>query len=99
MGKDLFFINRGKVEILAGEQETSYGEMGPGDYFGYLSLALGEHRSASVRARDYAEVLVLDKSRYDGISSEYPEFLQVMKKVSEEQSERASQLLLEGIVL
>ena len=98
-GKSLFFINRGQVEILSGEQETSYGEMGPGDYFGYLSLALGEHRSASVRALDYTEVLILDKARYDEISSEYPEFLQVMKKVSAEQSEKASQLLLEGIVL
>jgi voltage-gated potassium channel len=99
VGKNLVFINRGQVEILVGKDESSHGEMGPGDYFGYLSLALGEHRSASVRARDYTEVLVLDKSRYDEISSEYPEFLQVMKKVSAEQSERASQLLLEGIVL
>lgn len=99
VGKNIFFINRGQVEILTGEDETHHGNMGPGDYFGHLSLALGEHRSASVRALDYTEVLVLDKSRYEEISAEYPEFLRVMKKVSAEHSERTSQLLLEGVVL
>ena len=98
-GKNLIFINRGQVEILAEEDKAHHGYMGPGDYFGYLTLALGEHRTASVRACDYAEVLVLDKSRYERISAEYPEFLQVMKKVSAKQSERASQLLLAGVVL
>ena len=73
--------------------------MGPGDYFGYLSLALREQHSGSVRACNYCEVLILNKVSYDEISVEYPEFLQVMKKVSAEHSERASQLLLEGIVL
>ncbi|MEH6549841.1 MAG: ion transporter [Pseudomonadales bacterium] len=99
VGKNLYFINRGQVEILSGANETQHGTMGPGDYFGHLSQVLGEHRSASVRATGYTEVLVLDKLRYEQISAEYPEFQQVMKKVSVEQSERASQLLLDGIVL
>jgi hypothetical protein len=98
-GKNLIFINRGRVEILSEEEQSHHGYMGPGDYFGYLTLALGEQRSASVRACDYAEVLVLDKSRYERISADYPEFRQVMKKISAEQSERASQLLLAGVVL
>ena len=99
VGKNIIFITQGEVEILVGEDEVSHGTLGPGDYFGYLSLALKEHRSASIRACDYCEVLILDKSRYDEISTEYPEFLQVMKQVSAEHSGRASQLLLEGIVL
>ena len=99
MGKSIVFITRGEVEILAGEKEKIYATMGPGDYFGYLSLALKEPRSGSVRARNYCEVLILDKASYEEISAEYPEFLQVMKKVSAERSEQASELLLEGVVL
>jgi len=99
VGRQIIFIARGEAEILAGAQESNFGTMGPGDYFGYLSLALGEQRSGSVRACDYCEVLILDKQSYDEISAEYPEFLQVLKKVSAEHSERASQLLLEGVVL
>ena len=99
VGKALFFINRGKVEILSGEQEASHGVMRDGDYFGHISMALSEHRSASVRACDYTEILVLDKANYESIKSEYPELVAVMKKVSGEQSERASQLLMDGVVL
>ncbi len=99
VGKNIIFITRGQVEILAGDDGKIYGTMGPGDYFGYLSLALREQHSGSVRACNYCEVLILNNVSYDEISIEYPEFLQMMKKVSAEHSERASQLLLEGIVL
>jgi hypothetical protein len=97
--KSILFIVSGDVEIVAGENQQTFSTMGAGDYFGYLSLALGESPSGSVRASDYCEALILDKTAYDRISSEYPEFLQVMKKVSAERSEQASELLLEGIVL
>jgi hypothetical protein len=99
VGKSIFFITSGEVEIVAGEDEKNYGALGPGDYFGYLSLVLGEQCSGSVRARDYCEVLMLDKVNYDAVSSSYGEFKEVMKKVSAERSEQASELLLQGIVL
>jgi len=99
VGKAMTFISSGKVEIIAGEEEKHFGAMGPGDYFGYLSLALGEQCTGSVRAIDYCEVLILDKVGHEALSSEYEEYLHVMKKVSAERSERASELLLEGIVL
>lgn len=99
VGKSIIFITSGEVEIVAGEDEKVYGTLGPGDYFGYLSLALGEQRSGSVRACDYCEVLILEKVAYDAVSVEYPEFLQVMKSISAERGEQASELLLEGVVL
>lgn len=99
VGKSIVFITRGEVEIVAGKDARSYGTMGPGDYFGYLSLALKEQRSGSVRARDYCEVLILDKESYDAIGAEYPEFMQVLKRVSAERSAQASELLLAGVVL
>jgi hypothetical protein len=99
LGKSIVFITVGRVEILVGEKQTSYGELGPGDYYGHLTLALGEHRTASVRACDYCEVFILNKPSYDEISIEYPEFVAVMKKVSAQRSERTSALLLEGVVL
>jgi hypothetical protein len=99
VGKTIIFITSGEAEIIAGQEETAYGLMGPGDYFGYLSLTLREPRSGSVRAIDYCETLILEKADYDLISAEYPEFREVMKTVSAGQSERVSALLLEGVVL
>jgi hypothetical protein len=98
-GKNIIFITRGEVDVIAGNDDTHFATMGVGDYFGHLSLALLEQRSGSVRARDYCEVLILDKSCYDEISAEYPDFMQVMKKVSAEYAEKSSELLMEGIVL
>lgn len=99
VGKAMVFITSGEVEIVAGEDEDIKGTMGPGDYFGYLSLALKEQCSVSVRAVDYCEVLILDREGFDTVSTECPEFLTVLKRASEERSEQASELLLEGIVL
>jgi hypothetical protein len=52
-----------------------------------------------VRARDYCEALILTLDAYETLGRDYPEFLQVLKTVSAERSEKASELLLEGIVL
>ena len=98
-GRSIVFITRGEVEIVAGPEQTVHGTLEPGDYFGYLSLALKERRSGSVRALDYCEALVLDQDSYAALSEEYPEFMQVLKTVSAERSEQASELLLEGVVL
>ena len=99
VGSDMIFITRGTVEIIAGAEEVTFGTMVSGDYFGYLSLVLGEPRSGSVRACDYCEVLILEKGTYEEICSSYPELVQVMKTVSAERSELASDLLLQGIIL
>ena len=99
VGGNIIFITSGEVEIVSGAEEESCGVMGPGDYFGYLSLALHEQGSGSVRALEYCEVLTLEKDTYDEISASYPQFLEVMKKVSAERSELASDLLLKGVVL
>ena len=99
VGNSIVFITHGEVDVVAGEEEQALATMGPADYFGYLSLALKEQRSGSVRARDYCEALILTQDAYETLGRDYPEFLQVLKTVSAERSEKASELLLEGIVL
>ena len=99
LGKSIFFIVEGSVEIISVEQGKSWGTMDEGDYFGYMSLALGEHRTATIRAIGFCDLLILDKENFNRIKSEFPEFNEVLKRVSAERTERLSELLLEGIVL
>ena len=87
------------MEIVSVANEKSYGTMSEGDYFGFMSLTLGERRTASIKALSYCEVLVLDRSRFNQIKEEFPEFADVLKKVSAERSEQLSELVMEGIVL
>jgi voltage-gated potassium channel len=59
LGKEIFFISRGKVAITSADGTKDHGTLEDGDYFGDLSLILGERRTASVRALTYCEIFVL----------------------------------------
>lgn len=98
-GQEIVFITRGEAEILGDEPGKPVATLGPGDYFGHLSLALREQRSVSVQAKGYCEALILSQEDYANITADYPEFREVMKRVAAERSEQASALLLQGIVL
>ena len=70
-----------------------------GDYFGDLTLLLGENRSASVRSVSFSEVFLLRAEAYHRIRAEYPDLREVLTKSSQERSDTVNQLVLEGIVL
>jgi hypothetical protein len=98
-GKSIFFIVEGSVEIIDVKNKKSSGTLGEGDYFGYMSLALGERRTASIKAIGYCDLLILNKEDFNRIKTEFPEFNDVLKRVSAERTEQLSELILEGIVL
>lgn len=99
VGKQIYFLTHGSAEIVADNEDHSYGFLSPGDYFGHLSLMLSERRTASIVARDFCEVLILTKSKFDEITREFPEFKDVLKRVSAEKTERTEELIMEGVVL
>jgi voltage-gated potassium channel len=98
-GKSIFFIAEGTVEICSDAGKKSYGTMSNGDYFGFMSLTLDERRTASIKALSYCEMLVLDRADFGRIKEEFPEFSDVLKRVSAERSEQLSELVMEGIIL
>lgn len=98
-GEDICFISRGDAVITSGDEDRERGTLGEGDYFGHLSLMLGERRTASVTAKSYCETFHLEGADYHRIKSEYPEFREVLKKVSAEKSGILAEHVLEGIVL
>ncbi|MGE5259021.1 MAG: ion transporter [Hyphomicrobiales bacterium] len=99
IGKEIYFLSHGKVEILSEEEKVIHGTLEDGDYFGDLSLILKERRSASVRALTYCEVFILTKKDFNQIKNDYPEFREVLKKVSSEKTEKVVSLLLRGVTL
>jgi hypothetical protein len=97
--KEIFFISKGVVEIIDDSGKNKKGQMSEGEYFGNLSIMLGEKRTGSVRTTDFCETFVLYSQDFFRIKDEYPEFMNVMKKMASEKTEKTTQLLLEGIVL
>ena len=99
VGKEIYFICSGEMEIMSDEGRKIHGTFETGDYFGHLSLVLGEKRTASVRTLSYCDVFILTKDNLDRIRNEYPEFRDVLKKMLSEKTEKTAELLLEGIAL
>ena len=99
VGKEIYFISRGTVEITTNEGRNSHGTMKGGDYFGDLSLILREKRTASVRALTYCEVFKLGRTDFNRIKDEYPEFRDVLTKMSSEKTDKVSAHVLGGVIL
>jgi hypothetical protein len=97
VGKEIFFISHGKMEIRKDNEKCGF--MEDGDYFGDLSLILSEIRTASVRTLTYCEVFVLTNTEFKRIKEEYSEFHDILKRIATEQQEKRSELLLKGIIL
>jgi hypothetical protein len=99
LGKEIYFLSRGRAEIISDGGKSHHGHFEGGDYFGDLSLLLGEKRTASVRALTYCEIFILNRSDYNRIKNEYSEFREVLTKTSAQKTAKVSALIMDGITL
>ena len=76
-GECAYILFNGTVEIfkaLGTPDERSFGLRGPGDVIGEMSLVdPGQPRSASVRAQNAVEALVVDRERFHALLLQYPQ--------------------------
>jgi len=100
-GSEMFIIDDGEVEIvrMLGDSERIVTTLGPGDFFGEMSVLESRPRSASARARVACRLLPIDASTLDALLREHPEVaVRMMRKLSarlrkyEEEEERAARV-------
>ena len=74
-GDCLYFILSGSVSVIK-HMETSQAihlaDMGPNDYFGEMALFDNQPRSASVKAREDTQLLILKRFEFEELMKEYP---------------------------
>jgi CRP/FNR family transcriptional regulator, cyclic AMP receptor protein len=70
MGREFFFIVEGTASVRQGARKVA--TLGPGNYFGELSLLDRKPRSASVTSDTDMVLLVLDQRRFNGLLDEMP---------------------------
>lgn len=99
MNQKIVFILSGTLEIYPDGDDTPIEQLGASEYFGNYSLALSEPRTASVKCKTYCELLYLHQQDYEQIKQSYPEFQEVIKKAMAENSQKMSELVLQGIIL
>ena len=88
-GEELFVIRRGEVRIEIGSRHREVARIGPGQFFGEMSLMTGEERRATVRATRETELLALDRTCLQPVLESQPELAQ---KISEVLAERRRNL-------
>lgn len=71
-GNDMFFIDRGRVQILNAEH-TVTDTLSDGDFFGEIALFLDRPRTADVRAVTFCDVYRLDRTMLEKVLLHHPD--------------------------
>jgi ATP-binding cassette, subfamily B, bacterial HlyB/CyaB len=73
VGDRFFIVRSGSLEAIK-EDGRIVGQMGPGEFFGELSLLTGAPRAASVVARSDCQLYAMSKAGFDRALAASPEF-------------------------
>ena len=90
-GRNMYFISRGTVEIIAADGQTVLNTLNEGDFFGEIALLFIQPRTASARAVDYCDLYTLDKDTFDHVLARYPEFAAHIKDEAEKRRPQTTQ--------
>lgn len=95
-GDAFYMILSGSVEVFVEAIDKHLNNLGPGEFFGELSLMLGIPRTASVRALEETILFAINKEGFQKILTEQQDLseqiIQQIVKHKEELSERHQQL-------
>jgi CRP-like cAMP-binding protein len=74
-GDALYIILSGRIQIVdpEGPEETEVAVLGPGDFFGELSLLLHTQHTKSARALEDTELMVLPKASFQELLASHAE--------------------------
>ncbi|MCE9582569.1 MAG: mechanosensitive ion channel family protein [Planctomycetes bacterium] len=83
-GSTFYIIKSGKVSVRVKQMdsaETEVAQLGPGAFFGEMSLLTGEPRSSTVRAAEDCELLCLDRESFAVLLKDNPPIAQTMSEI------------------
>ena len=79
----LYIVVSGKLRVIDKNGEH-VADMGPGEFFGELSLLLDTVHRHDVRVEEDAELMVLPKQCLDDLSTQHPELGRAIRQRAEE---------------
>ena len=86
-GDSFYIIKSGRVDVLV---EKSAGDsvvvatLGPGNFFGEMSLLTGAVRTASIRVAEDAEFIVIDKESFRSVLAHNPSIAESLSRILSE---------------
>ena len=83
LGKEMYIINRGTVEILDDDNEVVT-TLGDGDFFGEIGLLMSQPRTATIRASSDADLFILEQTDFKKALGDHPEFAESIMEIAQE---------------
>jgi len=83
-GNEMYFLIKGKLKVLTGDENKVLNTLSDGDFFGELALFRNEIRMATIQAVTYCDVYTLNKKVFEHVLNNYPEISSHIRKIAEE---------------
>lgn len=83
IGHQIYFINKGSVEVLGPDEETVIATLRDGAFFGEMALLTSQPRANTVIAVDYCTLYTLERERFDQVLRDFPEFAAQVRSIAE----------------
>nr|XP_015204833.1 PREDICTED: uncharacterized protein LOC107077636 isoform X2 [Lepisosteus oculatus] len=81
-GSEMFFIEKGEVDVLSQDERNVIVKLKAGQYFGEGSLLFSEPRSTTIRAATNCDMYVLSKKSLDETVKYYPDICKEIKEAA-----------------
>jgi potassium voltage-gated channel Eag-related subfamily H protein 7 len=98
-GHEMFFINRGLVQVsrFINFVETGIRQLGDGGHFGEIALlAPDRRRTANVCTLTFCDLQILKRRQFEALQRQFSDFRRTVKRLSDER--RASETMMRKLV-
>lgn len=89
LGKEMYFIRTGELEII-GENGEVIKVCQPGSFIGEMAMLFSQSRSATVRAKSYAELYMLTKDDFEEVLGNFPVFAEKVRAIGQRRSKQTA---------
>jgi voltage-gated potassium channel len=83
-GTCMYFLTNGAAEVVINGNTVA--TLGTGSPFGEMALVSGDKRNASIRAKTYCDVYVLQRASFDQLRSRYEDFDKRVVEITEKRA-------------
>jgi voltage-gated potassium channel len=83
-GHDLYFINRGTVDVLAADDSQVLATLSDGDFVGEMALLSSQPRANTVVALEYCNVYALGRDGFDQVLESFPDVAAEVRRIAEQ---------------
>jgi glucose-6-phosphate 1-dehydrogenase len=80
--REMYLISRGEIEVLDASGKV-VATLGEGDFFGEISLLTSDPRRATIRAKSYCDLFMLDKNDFAHVLRDRPQFLKSIQDTAQ----------------